>query len=88
VRAFVRDVEKLPEDVRSKVEPFKGDVLNIDDVRKAIQGQDGAIVVLGTRNDLCKCVLGNFPTMLKHILIFSCHDHDVRGDEKYCFVHD
>lgn len=68
MRAFVRDVEKLPEDVRSKVEPFKGDVLNIDDVRKAIQGQDGAIVVLGTRNDLCKyafCVI--FLRCLKNI---------------------
>lgn len=54
MRAFVRDAEKLPEDVRSKVEPFKGDVLNIEDVRKAVQGQDGVIVVLGTRNDLSK----------------------------------
>lgn len=54
VRAFVRDVEKLPEEVRSKVEPFKGDVLNIEDVRKAVHGQDGVVVVLGTRNDLGK----------------------------------
>lgn len=54
MRAFVRDEDKLPEDIRSKVEPFKGDVLNLEDVRKAVQGQHGVVVALGTRNDLCK----------------------------------
>jgi len=54
VKAFVRDPEKLPEEVRTKVEVCKGDVLKLDDVRKATQGQDGVIVALGTRNDIGK----------------------------------
>ncbi|XP_059471423.1 flavin reductase (NADPH) [Neocloeon triangulifer] len=52
VRAFVRDPEKVPADLRDKVESFKGDVLKLDDVRKAVQGEDAVIVALGTRNDI------------------------------------
>ncbi|XP_046402233.1 flavin reductase (NADPH) [Ischnura elegans] len=52
VRAFVRDPNKMPEGLRSKVEIVQGDVLNEGDVKKALEGQDAAVVVLGTRNDL------------------------------------
>ncbi|XP_013787585.1 flavin reductase (NADPH)-like isoform X2 [Limulus polyphemus] len=51
VTAFLRDPSKLPPDVKpNKV--IKGDVLNKDDVNKAVKGQDGVVIVLGTRNDL------------------------------------
>ncbi|GIX95304.1 hypothetical protein CEXT_169761 [Caerostris extrusa] len=50
VTAFVRDKAKLgavsPQNI------IQGDVLNKDDVNKAIENQDGVIIVLGTRNDL------------------------------------
>jgi putative NADH-flavin reductase len=52
VRAFVRDVDKIPEEIKPQVEPFKGDVVNIEDVRKGVEGQDAVIVALGTRNNL------------------------------------
>ncbi|XP_065352731.1 flavin reductase (NADPH) [Cloeon dipterum] len=52
VRTFVRDPEKLPEDIKNKVEPFKGDVLNLDQVRNAVKGEDAVIVALGTRNNV------------------------------------
>lgn len=31
-----------------------GDVLSKEDVKKALEGQDAVIIVLGTRNDLSK----------------------------------
>nr|XP_026498909.1 flavin reductase (NADPH) [Vanessa tameamea]XP_026498910.1 flavin reductase (NADPH) [Vanessa tameamea] len=52
VRAFVRDPSKLPEDLKSKVEVFKGDVLEPDSVNQAVEGTDGVIIALGTRENL------------------------------------
>lgn len=52
VRALARDPSKFPEDVRSKLEVIQGDVLNYDDVKKTVEGVDGAVIVLGTRNDI------------------------------------
>jgi len=52
VRVFVRDESKIPENLRSKVEAFVGDVTDADQVAKAVTGRDAVVVVLGTRNDL------------------------------------
>lgn len=52
VRVFVRDESKIPENFRTKVEPIVGDVTNPEQVSKAIEGREGVVVVLGTRNDL------------------------------------
>uniref|UniRef100_A0A1B6L7J4 NAD(P)-binding domain-containing protein n=1 Tax=Graphocephala atropunctata TaxID=36148 RepID=A0A1B6L7J4_9HEMI len=52
VRALLRDPSKLPQEYEGKIEVVKGDVLNIEDVKTTLHGQDAAIVVLGTRNDL------------------------------------
>ena len=49
--AFVRDSQKLPESVKP-THVVVGDVLNKSDVEKAVQNQDGVVVVLGTRNEL------------------------------------
>ena len=49
--AFVRDPQKLPQSVKP-TRVVVGDVLNKADVQKAVENQDGVIVVLGTRNDL------------------------------------
>ncbi len=50
---LVRDPSKLPADHKaSRVEV--GDVLNKEDVRRTMEGQDAVIIILGTRNDLSK----------------------------------
>ncbi|CAH2094848.1 unnamed protein product [Euphydryas editha] len=52
VRAFVRDPALLPDNLKSKVEIIKGDVLEPDSVVHAVEGTDGVIIALGTRNSL------------------------------------
>lgn len=52
VRAFLRDPAKLPEELKSKVEVIKGDVLEPDSVSNAIDGTDGVVIALGTRDSL------------------------------------
>lgn len=54
IHALLRDPSKLPKEYDGKLNIIKGDVLNIEDVKKTLDGQDGVIVVLGTRNDLGK----------------------------------
>ena len=54
MRAFVRDEAKIPAELAGSVEPFVGDVLDAVKVEEAITGQDGVVVVLGTRNELSK----------------------------------
>lgn len=54
VRALARDPSRFPEDVASKIEIVQGDVLNYEDVKKTVEGVDGAVIVLGTRNDVSK----------------------------------
>lgn len=48
---LVRDENTIPAEFKDKVEIVKGDVLNKADVEKTIQGVDGVVIVLGTRND-------------------------------------
>ncbi|CAG5004351.1 unnamed protein product [Parnassius apollo] len=52
VRAFVRDPAKIPDHLKDKVEIFKGNVLEPDSVANAVEGTDGVVVTLGTRNSL------------------------------------
>uniref|UniRef100_A0A1B6K8U4 NAD(P)-binding domain-containing protein n=1 Tax=Graphocephala atropunctata TaxID=36148 RepID=A0A1B6K8U4_9HEMI len=52
IRALLRDPSKLPQEYNGKVDVVKGDVLNAEDVKKTLEGQDAVIVVLGTRNHL------------------------------------
>lgn len=54
VTVLVRDESKIPEHIKGKVNVIVGDVTNLDDVDKVIAGQEGVVVVLGTRNDLSK----------------------------------
>lgn len=54
MRALARDPSKFPEEVKAKIEVVQGDVLNYEDVRKTVEGVDGAVIVLGTRNDVSK----------------------------------
>uniref|UniRef100_V9LCH4 Flavin reductase-like protein n=1 Tax=Callorhinchus milii TaxID=7868 RepID=V9LCH4_CALMI len=51
VTVLVRDPARLPSEYH-QVHVVTGDVLNPEDVRKAVEGQDAVIIVLGTRNDL------------------------------------
>ncbi|XP_057694247.1 flavin reductase (NADPH) [Corythoichthys intestinalis] len=51
VTVLVRDPARLPADHKAS-RVVVGDVLNKDDVKKALEGQDAAIIILGTRNDL------------------------------------
>ncbi|XP_078034822.1 flavin reductase (NADPH) [Augochlora pura] len=52
VRAFVRDGNKIPSNLKDKIETIVGDVTNAKQVSDAISDRDGVVVVLGTRNDL------------------------------------
>lgn len=53
VTLLVRDPARLPADHKAS-RVVVGDVLNKEDVRKTLEGQDAVIVILGTRNDLSK----------------------------------
>lgn len=50
---LVRDPAKLPADHKA-CRVVVGDVTNKEDVKKTMEGQDAAIIILGTRNDLSK----------------------------------
>lgn len=50
---LVREPARLPADHKA-ANVVVGDVLNKDDVKKALEGQDAVIIVLGTRSDLSK----------------------------------
>ena len=54
VKALVRDIAKLPEHLKDKVEVIQGDVTKLLDVQKTVEGQNAVVVVLGTRTDLSK----------------------------------
>lgn len=55
---LVRDPAKLPADHNAS-RVVVGDVLNKEDVKKTMEGQDAVIIILGTRNDLSKDGVGN-----------------------------
>ncbi|XP_054650416.1 flavin reductase (NADPH) [Dunckerocampus dactyliophorus] len=51
VTVLVRDPARLPTNHEAS-RVVVGDVLNMDDVKKTMEGQDAVIIVLGTRSDL------------------------------------
>lgn len=51
MKLLVRDEATVPAEFKGKVEIVRGDVLNLLDVEKTVDGTDGVIIVLGTRND-------------------------------------
>ncbi|TNN65912.1 Flavin reductase (NADPH) [Liparis tanakae] len=51
VTVLVRDPAKLPADHKA-ARVVVGDVLNKEDVKKTMEGQDAVVIILGTRNDL------------------------------------
>ncbi|KAG7479641.1 hypothetical protein JOB18_030856 [Solea senegalensis] len=51
VTVLVRDPARLPADHKAS-RVVVGDVLNKEDVKKTMEGQDAAIIILGTRNNL------------------------------------
>lgn len=53
VTVLVRDPARLPADHKAS-RVVVGDVLNKEDVKKTMEGQDAVIIILGTRNDLSK----------------------------------
>lgn len=65
IRAFVRDENKVPTNLKDKIEIVVGDVTNAEQVSNAISNRDAVVVVLGTRNDLGKY------SILYEILIFQ-----------------
>ncbi|XP_036324732.1 flavin reductase (NADPH) [Rhagoletis pomonella] len=52
VRLLYRSETTLPERFKGKVELVNGNVLNLDDCKKVIDGVDGVCIILGTRNKL------------------------------------
>ncbi|XP_068440943.1 flavin reductase (NADPH)-like [Clinocottus analis] len=51
VTVLVRDPAKLPADHKAS-RVVVGDVLNKEDVKKTMEGQDAVVIILGTRNNL------------------------------------
>ncbi|KAM3959291.1 flavin reductase (NADPH) [Aphomia sociella] len=67
VRVFVRDPAKVPEHLRDKVEIVQGDVVKDPKaVQDAVDGVDGVVVILGTRN--CLAATTDMSVGTKHIL--------------------
>lgn len=64
VTVLVRDPSRLPTDHKAS-RVVVGDVLNKEDVKKTLEGQDAVIIILGTRNDLSKA------SDAKHLHIFT-----------------
>ncbi|CAG5004347.1 unnamed protein product [Parnassius apollo] len=52
VRAFLRDPAKLSDHLKDKVEVFSGDILEPDSVANAVEGTDGVVITLGTRESM------------------------------------
>ncbi|KAG7166639.1 Flavin reductase (NADPH)-like, partial [Homarus americanus] len=75
VTAFVRDPEKLPESIASQVTVKVGDVLDASAVDEAVSGQDGVVILLGTRNNLSATTLMSEGT--KNILA-AMDEHGVK----------
>lgn len=59
VKVFVRDENKVPMNLKNKIEIIIGDVTNKEQVSNAISNTDAVVVVLGTRNDLSKYLFLN-----------------------------
>lgn len=74
--AFVRDKNKVPEDLKNQVSIVVGDVTNADSVSDAITGVDGVAVVLGTRNDLSESI---YSICLLFMNVFNFRPHN-------CFI--
>lgn len=51
VTVLVRDPARLPAEHKA-CRVVVGDVLNKEDVKKTMEGQDAVIIILGTRSDL------------------------------------
>ncbi|KAK7073033.1 hypothetical protein SK128_013954, partial [Halocaridina rubra] len=75
VTAFVRDPSKLPDSIPDRITVKVGDVLDADLVDEAVQGQDGVVIALGTRNDLSPTTVMSDGT--KNILA-AMTKHDVK----------
>lgn len=55
----MRDENKVPMNLKNKIEIIIGDVTNKEQVSNAISNTDAVVVVLGTRNDLSKYLFLN-----------------------------
>lgn len=75
MRAFVRDISKIPEDLKSKIEAVVGDVTDAKQVANAVAGRDAVVVVLGTGRDLSKHKVSYFLIFIRRytylLLLFS-----------------
>ena len=80
VTAFVRDPSRLPAELASYVTICQGSSIIKEDVSKAMDGQDGLIVALGTRNDLSKIEKFEFDVVIQPVFIhlFRVFDRHVR----------
>ncbi|XP_026480876.1 flavin reductase (NADPH)-like [Ctenocephalides felis] len=52
VKALVRSLDRVPDELKSKADYVVGDVLSPSDVSQTIEGTEAVCVVLGTRDDL------------------------------------
>uniref|UniRef100_A0AAZ3Q866 NAD(P)-binding domain-containing protein n=1 Tax=Oncorhynchus tshawytscha TaxID=74940 RepID=A0AAZ3Q866_ONCTS len=73
VTVLVRDPVRLPAEHKA-CRVVVGDVLNKEDVKKTMEGQDAVIIILGTRSDL--------------VAIHRSHNNDVRRNQKHLRRHE
>ncbi|KAG6801025.1 flavin reductase (NADPH) isoform X1 [Apis mellifera caucasica] len=66
IKVFVRDENKVPMNLKNKIEIIIGDVTNKEQVSNAISNTDAVVVVLGTRNDLSPTTI--LSTGMKNII--------------------
>lgn len=73
---LVRDVARVPDNYKNNpnVNIIVGDVTKLEDVQKTVDGQDGVVVTLGTRNDLGNIfyIIIIIPPLLILILYLIC----------------
>ena len=79
---LVRNPSRLPEDLAAQVKVIQGDSTCREDVAKAVDGQDGVVVALGTGRDL-----GTIYSAMKHNIYYEIDLHMLFYSRSYnCYV--
>ncbi len=73
ITAFVRNPDKLPDDLRERVHIVQGDILNSEDVDRAIQGQEAVISVIGQSKESPE----DLQTRATEYIVSAMQAHDV-----------
>jgi putative NADH-flavin reductase len=73
ITAFVRNPDKLPDDLTNRVTIVEGDILNFEDVDKAVQDQDAVASVIGQSKESPE----DLQTRATEYIVSAMQAHDV-----------